>query len=302
MNMFAQLTNFIAIVENKSFTKAAEILHQSTPSTSRQLNELEQKLGQILILRTSKSLSLTEFGEMYYEEAKELMHQYQHLESMTHLYDKVPSGVLKIASPSCVIRKNILPHLKEFSHLYPQIVPDIEITDGTPEIHKRNIDITIMMDFLIERLESNQRDIIKRHLYDTKTVLCCSREYLANNKMIVSPKDLQKHSYITNSNRLQPQQIELENNLIIDAKPSLYVDSISAMIECAKNGIGIINVVNDYVSEEIESGNLIEILPDYSVSRKVYMYYRKIKYLEPKIGKFVDFYFEKIAKTTTDEK
>jgi DNA-binding transcriptional LysR family regulator len=210
MSIFVQLKNFIAIVESKSFTKASEVLHQSIPSTSRQLNELEQKLGQVLILRTSKSLSLTEFGQMYYEEAKELMYQYQHMESMTNLYDKLPSGILKIASPSCVIRKNILPHLKEFSLLYPQIIPDIEITDGTIEIHKGNIDVAIMMDFLIERLESNQRDIIKRHLYDTKTILCCSKEYLANNK-ITLPEDLQKHKYITNSKRFQPKQIKLKN-------------------------------------------------------------------------------------------
>jgi hypothetical protein len=80
---------------------------------------------------------------------------------------------------------------------------------------KETLMVAIMMDFIIERLGSNQRDTIKRHLYDTKTILCCSKEYLANNKIVTLPEDLQKHRYITNSNRLQQNQVKLENNLII---------------------------------------------------------------------------------------
>lgn len=291
MNNLMLLKNFIAIVDQGGFSKAADYLHQSNPSTSRQLNELEDELQQVLIQRNTRSFVLTEFGEIYYQRAKDLLKQYNDLSKIRDIYNDNPSGTLKIVGQLYPINQYILPKLRGFCSKYPQIIPDIEVTVRPPTMHKEDVDITITIDTLMENDQRNTDNIIKRYLYDTEIIFCCSKDYLKSKGILTNIKELKDHTYITNSSRLYPKQLTLKDNIIIDIEPSVYVNNTPAMILCAKNSIGIIQVVRDAVIDELNHGTLVQILPDLTFTQKVYIYYKKVKFVEPKVRKFIEYVF-----------
>ncbi|MBX9866935.1 MAG: LysR family transcriptional regulator [Burkholderiales bacterium] len=294
MSSITQLKNFVTIVDQNSFSKAAKILCQSNPSTSRQLNELEEDLGHNLITRSTRTLELTDFGRLYYLEAKDLLKQYDNLEQMASLYKDEPAGILKISTSQISAKKLIIPYLAEFHKMYPKIVPQINVTRRIPQMHKDGIDIAIAMDYRIEGIEENTNDVVKKFVYDSTVILCCSPQYAATRGIPTTPLELQDHAYITSQDSENPKQIPLKNNIMIDVEPELYINSAMFLIECAENHLGIISVIRENVEESLQAGKLIHILQDYDIQRKIFMYYKKNRYLEPKVKKFVDFIFSKL--------
>lgn len=292
MSTFNQLKTFVTIVEQQGFNKAAKILNQSTSTTSRQLSELEERLGNNLILRNTKGLALTEFGELYFQEASALLNSFERLENMAVFHKKDPEGHLKILGPTYALNEYVLPFLAEFMALYPKIIPVLEFDEKHPDLHREDIDICISVDRTIEQSESNTRDIVKRHIFEVNFVLCCSSEYAKQFGVPQTLEDLTGHSFITHTIRPNPKLIMVKN-ASISIEPRMYVNNGKAMVTCAKNHIGIIQCIAKYIDTYIKSGELIEILPEYQTTANFCIYYKKIRYLEPKVAKFIEFFLKR---------
>lgn len=297
MNKLNKLRNFVTIVEKESFTEAAKVLHQSLPSTSRQLSELEEEIGNNLLIRDTRSLMLTEFGRIYYEEAKGLLKHYDDLESLAFLHKKEPEGTLKILAPAYAINKYIIPYISEFRALYPKITPVLEVAERIPRLHNEDVDICMAIGLTMEQVEENTRDVVKKFMFKITGVLCCTPEYARIHGIPKTVDEIKNHPYITHTIRSNPKSLRLKDENII-LEPYLYVNSAQTMIACTKNHIGIMQCLSSYIKDELESGELIEILPELSPDADFYMYYKKVRYLEPKVGKFVDFIFSKLDSDT----
>lgn len=125
----------------------------------------------------------------------------------------------------------------------------------------------------------------------TRYVLCASPSYFAKHG---TPKNLQalyEHFYIGHSSRPEDLTINLRVPHTMILKPNLLLNSVSSMIECAKQGIGIIQLPLYLVDESLKNGQLIEILEEnQAINANVYYYYPKYRYIQPKVRKFIDFF------------
>lgn len=295
MTNIQQINNFIAIIEHNSFSRAADAMCQSIPSVSRQLSDLENSLGNLLIIRNRRNLLLTEFGKIYYKEVKELIRHHEKLETIVHTYKNEPSGILKIMLPDHSFSRYILPYLAEFRNDYPRIIPDIEISESLPTIHDEKIDVLISMEAVVEQFDENTVNVVKKYLKTNEVILCCSPEYIEKFGCPQSPEEMHQHFYLAHSYSKKPKYIYF-NDTHVKLEPYLYINKMSCMIDCARNSVGIIHIIKDYVQADLDSGRLIEILPNTKKLKDTYLYYRKVDYLEPKVAKFVDFIFKKINK------
>ena len=131
-DLLALMRAFARIVELGSFTAAAQALGTSQPSVSRQLSQLEDHLGCLLVQRTTRALTLTEDGQTFYEHARQTLASLEEAESAVGRRRSRPSGVLRLACAAVFGRLHVIPKLARFRELYPDIDVRLSLADRAP--------------------------------------------------------------------------------------------------------------------------------------------------------------------------
>jgi LysR family transcriptional activator of dmlA len=115
------LREFVAVVEHDSFTAAAEPLNVTTSFVSREVKRLEERLGSRLLHRTTRSLSLTEMGQVYFDRGREIYRSLEVLEEeMADLQD-YPKGLVRVTAAGLYAERYVAPALAEFTTIYPEV-------------------------------------------------------------------------------------------------------------------------------------------------------------------------------------
>lgn len=290
MDKLKVMRTFISIVEEGSIVRAADLLCITKAAASKQLIDLENAIKVQLFKRTTRTLELTELGRLFYESSKKVFLAVDEAESLIRDTHAKPVGTLKITSHRHFGEKFILTNLKEFIALYPGLKIDLELADRFPDLEKENIDI------LCGPGHDGPDYLVRKKIASTFHVLCASPEYLDEFGIPKKPDDLKRHRYITHSFR-NPDSLLIFNN-----KKEVYLDchirlnDAQAMLQCAKQGLGIIKIYNYFVEEDIKAGRLIELLKEYREPEKsIYMFYRQQKYPQQKVRVFLDFISTKIS-------
>jgi DNA-binding transcriptional LysR family regulator len=286
MSKFERINTFIKVVEENGFAAAARVLYISTAAVSKQITALEQSLGVQLLIRNTRRLRLSEIGEQYYTTCKQALNQVLETETLITWEQKQPSGTLRITSNRYFAEQYLLPKLADFLQRYPKIKLDLELAERFPDLLQEDIDILFGVSML------GPTDLVCRKVATTRYVLCASPNYLATHGNLKNPADLKQHVYITHSMRQPANVVKFAENHIIHVEPSLWLNDAKAMLTCACQGIGIVRIHDYMVRDALTTGQLVELLPEYSETNiPVYLYYKPNRYLQPKIRCFIDFYF-----------
>lgn len=285
------LLTFLLVIEENSFAGAARKLHLTNAAVSKQINTLEESLGVILIKRTTRKVTLTEAGHLFYDHAKNLANEINEIQSLFSTYKKEPSGHLKIGSSWHFAEHILIPNLEEFSKLYPKITIELLIIEKIPDLSKEGIDINMGHTFV-----GGPDDIIKK-VGETRYVLCASPAYLDTYGIPKKPQDLVKHRYITHRMRQPDNVLTFKKGVEIVLDPFLRLNDSRTMIQCALNHLGIIKLHRYAVTNEMKQGRLIEILKGWDDSKQpINICYQPQRYVQPKIRTFLDFIYSKISK------
>jgi DNA-binding transcriptional LysR family regulator len=259
---FAELSAFVAVAEQASFTKAAKRLGLSPATLSQTVRSLEERLGIRLLNRTTRSVALTEAGERMLGQLRPLLDGFDAaLESINAFRDK-PGGHLRLTVPPPVARFVLAPVLARFLAQYPDITIEILVETQSEDIVAGRFDAGFRRGNLIAR------DMIAvRVTDDMRFVVVASPEYLARRGRPLEPNDLQAHNCIRFRLRdgdfipwefvVDGKIIELEvdGSLVIVNEPYLV---ISAVLE----GIGVTYTLEEYVQPMIADGRLVSLLDD----------------------------------------
>jgi DNA-binding transcriptional LysR family regulator len=280
---------FTKVVEAGSFSEAARRLGVAKSAVSKQISLLEEEVGVRLLNRTTRKLSLTEAGNIYYRHCEHIVSRAEIALNELRQYQNQPTGTLRVSSPISFGRALLIPVIKELRNLYPLLKIDLQLSDEVIDMVENSIDLTVR----IGQLQDS--NLIAKKLCDTPVVIFASPEYLASYGPPKTPSDLIDHQWISLSILSSPivgtfhhkiSQEPAEHQI----SSNLKINSVDAIIDAALQGLGISALVKTTVHEELRNGKLIPVLEDYELTpRGIYALYPHREHLPPKVRIFMDF-------------
>jgi DNA-binding transcriptional LysR family regulator len=293
MDRFLELRTFVQVVDAGSFIGAAEPLEMSKAAVSRYVGELEARLGVRLLHRTTRKLSLTEEGEVFYVRSKELLNSLDAAESEITSRTGDAIGLLRVNVP---VSFGIL-HLGDvwaaFKALHPQVSFDVTLSDRVVDIVDEGFDLAVR----ISTLRSSS--LISRKLASTRMVLCASPKYLRKNGTPKHPSELAAHKVIAYSYWSLHDEWEFEGpqgKVSVRTTPCIKTNNGDTCRAGALAHQGIILQPTFLVGRDLEEGTLVELCPRYrSTELGIYAVYGSRRHVAPKVRLLIDFLVERFA-------
>jgi DNA-binding transcriptional LysR family regulator len=282
MSTYTRMQTFVAVIQENSFNQAAAKLNTSAAEVSRRISALESELKVKLINRTTRKLTLTKLGEIYYEDCKCIIQAVDAANHKILSQQEEPTGTLTV---HYFTMTDLLPILPNFIKQYPKITLKLIRAEVIPDFSNKDLDITIGLTEDAPIPENCVRKKIGMSHY----TLCCSPQYLKSSKPIKKPADLSGHQYITHTGRTGGDTEFFKTYLSIHLPPYLYMNDSEEMIKAATAHMGIILIHADRVQEQLKNKQLVHVLPDYALPTfNRYIIYPYDRYLERKIRVFLD--------------
>lgn len=258
---------FASVVKHGSFSGAAKDLGITTSAISQQIRSLENDLGVVLLHRSTRKLSLTEAGESLYEAAKEVVHAAEQGRiKISQLRDDL-TGVLRIATPPELANTHLFPALANFISNNQDLTINFIVNDQSVDMIDKRLDIAIR--FSPENQEQTS-NVTRYPLAKVSQVLLASPNYLKRHDKITTLKDLESHALIHLDLLKDGDTLDFnegDKKTRIKMKSHIETNSVKLAIELAKQGYGLVHLLHIDAQKDIEAGNLIPVLTDYSLPK-----------------------------------
>lgn len=286
---YNDLYAFLMVTREGSFTKAAGKLGVSQSALSHTIRGLEERLGMLLLTRTTRSVSTTEAGERL---RQTISASFDHIDNELSLLSKLrdtPAGTVRINASSHAIRQILLPKLQQLTQRYPDINIELTANNG-------------MVDIVAERFDAGVRFgsrvaegmIAVRIGNDVKMAVVATPEYFAKHGQPQSPQELTQHSCIgfrlTTQGGIYAWEFEkdgLEIKMKINGQWVFNESYHSA--DAVRLGLGIAYIPEDMVEDDLRYGRLIKVLDEYSIQFSGYhLYYPHRRQQSPALRLVID--------------
>jgi DNA-binding transcriptional LysR family regulator len=285
-----ELTVFARIVSAGSLSAAARELDLSLAVVSKRLTALETRLGVRLLQRTTRRQSLTDEGEAFHARCVRILAEVQEAEAAVSRTRDAVSGVLRVTAPRGFGRRRIGPLTVAFREQHPDICVQLTLTDALVDIVDEGMDLAIRFGSLADS------SLVARSLAPNFRVLCASPAYLARHGIPGDPLALGKHDCIIFGeypSREWHFQHEGEP-LSVRVNPAYVTNDGEAAHTLALAGGGIVQKSIWDVGDDLGSGHLVRVLPDYAIpAAPLQAVYANAQHLAPKVRRFVAFCAER---------
>jgi DNA-binding transcriptional LysR family regulator len=276
------ISEFVNVAETESFTQAAKKLAISTAQVSRQVNALEQRLNIKLFYRTTRKVSLTEEGRVFYQHCRGVLDGLEAAErAVTNLQSK-PQGKIKLTAPITYGEQQILPLINNFMMQYTDIEVTAFLSNQQVDLVEEGFDLAIRLGKL------SDSSMMAKKLAERTNYVCASPIYLEKYGIPHSLSELDKHSCLLGT-RDYWHFIDAgkERNLRVAGR--LRYNSGFGLVDAALKGLGIVQLPDYYTKEHIKKGDLITLLDNYKVPDEgIWAIYPNNRHLSPKIRLLVD--------------
>lgn len=288
MQINPQLECFLKVAECQSFTLAAEKLHITPTAVSKQVKLFESRLGEQLFVRTTRTVALTEFGELLYQRCKILQQQLFSVEQFIQSKKETPSGKLKVLVSTIMGKQIVLPKLKAFNDKYPEIELELQFSEQDKAVREQEIDV--MVGF--PQIPPWTDQFKYRKVAEVKNILCASPNYIEQYGCPQTPEDLLQAKFISHTLRSPNYFLPLANGKqLMIAPPVMTMNNFDALNAACLDGIGLFLTGDVLVKTYLDNGELIQVLPEFEFRHyDIYIFYRHYDYEIPKLRAFVDFY------------
>lgn len=295
MDNYRAMAIFVQVVDHGSFSAAAKKLGVTKSAVSQQVNLLEETLGTRLLHRTTRQLNLTEAGEMYIEGCRQMIDAADGANQLIGQYSKEPSGTLKISCSHDFAADHLVPLLGPFMETYPKLSLEIDGSDEVINLVEERVDLAIRIGRMTES------GWVARKIGEAEEIIVASPSYIERHGVPEVPSDLANHYWVAFTRRTQPYQLLLQGPTGTQQKVRLYgrahSNSAPSMREMVKAGMGVGQILKFMVKQELESGQLVQILHEYrSEAVGIYAVYPQRSFLPLKVRAVIDYLVENRAK------
>jgi DNA-binding transcriptional LysR family regulator len=289
MSRLEDLEVFVQVVNSGNFAKAAAVLDINPSAISRRISHLEDQLGIRLFNRTTRSLSLTDVGERYFNRCLSILAELEEADREAKQHSETPQGLLHVSCSTLFAHRHLLPRIPEFLAYYPRLGIQLILTDDVIDVVSEGMDVAIRIG------EVADSSLIARRLISDRRIICAAPAYLDRYGTPKTPDDLATHNclalnaYKTTLNqwRFRDQsgirEISVTGNFTVNSGVALY-ESVLA-------GLGIARVTAFLAQQALQSRQLIHLLAEYDDENDVGIYaiFPSNRYLLPKVQCFVEF-------------
>lgn len=293
MDRALEMQVFCTVVDKGTFVGAADTLEMSKAAISRYVSALEERLGARLLHRTTRKLSLTEEGRQFYHQAREVLALMDQAEEAVSSAAPEPSGVLRVNAPVSFGVLHLAPLWGAFMSAHPNVELDISLNDRLVDLVDEGFDAAIR----IARMENSS--LVGRRLAGTRMCLCASPDYLASHPPLRTLADLAEHGVIAYTNFATGNEWQFDGpdgRVSVRTRSSVRCNNGDTCRSIALAGGGIALQPSLMVGEDLRSGALVEILPEYrSIELGIYVVYPTRKHLASKVRALISFLAERFA-------
>lgn len=289
MPYLESLRVFVRVVELGSITSGGRDLRLTPAVASNRVKELEGRLGVRLFNRTTRNLSPTEVGKVFYDHARKVIETLDEAEAVVAGFSDKPRGTIRVTAPLGVGRRIVAPLIPAFADKYPNVDVQLRLSDRKVDLFEDGLDVA----FVLGELKDSNLKL--RKIADCDRVLVAAPEYLEAHGTPQTPDDLLgDHNCLLLRFPRSPEYfwtLQTEDGLRkIEAKGRYDADDGDVLTQWALEGAGIANKPRFDVAQHLKSGALVEILPDTPpLPASFGCLYPHRKLQDPKIRLFVDF-------------
>jgi DNA-binding transcriptional LysR family regulator len=286
MDRLTSLTAFVRVVDNGGFSAAGRRLNMSTTMVSNHVQALEDRLGARLLNRTTRKVSLTEVGKAYYDRAVQILSDLEQADDIAGALQSKPRGTLRVYCGTHIV-PFIAPVVAGFLKDYPEVKVDLTMGERSIDLIDEGFDVAIRL------TPPPDSSLIVRSLVTWRHVLCCSPAYLQGHGPLRQLSELADHNCLRHvlypyedgwhfvDHKGAPASVRVSGNLTSNSGDTLRT--------AALQGVGILLGPGFLIADDIDSGRLVRLLPEYlPVEFSMNAVYPHRHHLSAKVRTFID--------------
>ncbi len=278
---------FVAVAETQAFAAAARRLGISAAAATRAVAALEARIGARLLVRTTRSVRLTDAGGQFLEDCRRILADLDGADEMASGAQMRPRGLLTLASPvlfgQCVLNPVVLDYLE----LNPLVTVRALFADRTPNLHEEAIDIAVLMG------EPSDSALVAVPIGSIRRVVCATPGYLAERGTPRHPDQLAAHRIVLSSADSPTPEWRFVDGaaaLAVRLQSRLTVSSNEAAIEAVRGGWGLTRAMSYQVAAQLADGSLVSVLDEFQpAALPVHLVYREGRKASARVRSFIDF-------------
>jgi DNA-binding transcriptional LysR family regulator len=288
---------FRKVAETGNFSAAAEVLHMTPSTVSRQITRLEERLGVQLLARTTRNLRLTEAGSTFYDACTRGMAQLEEAVRAVSQLQQEPQGLLRVGTTPFFGKLHIVPAITDFMARYPKVSVDISLGHADSSFLESGRDV------LVRAAALSGRSVASQPLAPMEHVVCATPQYLQEHGTPRMPRDLVHHNCLISTAPVavcdwpfiigrRRHQIRVSGNFRADGMEAIFYAAVA--------GLGVARLPNYVVGPDLRSGRLVSLFPggvtgadgtlgDATTPSTMRAFYLKSRFPDPKTAAFIEF-------------
>lgn len=294
MSYIDSLRVFVRVTELGSITSGGRDLRLTPAVASKRIKELEKHLGVRLFNRTTRSLTPTEVGRVFYDHARKVLESLDEAEAVVANFSDTPRGVIRMTAPLGIGRQIIAPMVPEFTDLYPETSVQMRLTDRNVDMMGERLDVAFFLGV------PKESELTLRKIAECDRVLCAAPAYLERKGAPQVPEDLMSdgHNCLLLRYPRSPEYFWVLDTADGPRKMEVAgrydADNADVLIDWALAGHGIANIARFVIEDELRAGRLVEVLPATPPRPGIFgCLYPHRRLQDPKIRRFVEFMSER---------
>ncbi|HSC80719.1 MAG TPA: LysR family transcriptional regulator [Chitinolyticbacter sp.] len=278
---------FASVVKTRSFTETARRLDISKSRVSKAVSRLESTLGVRLLHRSTRSLSLTDIGEAYFEHCDRIQEELAQAELTLSRLQQEPRGKLKISAPVAFSTMHVASALSGFMMQYPDVSVELTLSDRFVDLAEEGYDVALRI------TTTPGPNLVARKLAPIRRKICASPAYLERAGTPQSPEDLAQHNCLDYT-FLNTQGLwhlkSVGGDVAIPVSGTLRINDDEALSQAVLGGLGLALLPTFIVGKDLQAGRLVEVLPGYVPTEFfIYAIHLPNRHLPSKVRSFIHY-------------
>lgn len=299
MDRLTEMEAFATVVDQGGFTDAARKMGISKSAVSKHVSSLEARLGARLLNRTTRRVSPTEIGLVYYDRARRVLNDAGEADSIVTAMQSAPSGVLRMSVATDFGVSLLSPVLDSFLAEYPDISVNMVLKNRYVELISEGFDMAIRLG------EMEDSSLRARKITETTQRLVASQSYFQQHGRPERIDDLSDHRLLHYSNQSSANvwKITAPSGEVRQVRGNgwLTVNDGPSLMNAAKKGLGIAYLPSFLYHDALARGEVVDVIPDLPQSTLgIYAVYPPGRYTQPKVRAFIDFLVDRFAEKGPD--
>ncbi len=258
-----RISVFVEVARLQSFAAAAREMGMTGPAVSKQVAALENELGVRLLNRTTRLVTLTEEGAIYYDKVRQSLEDMKEAASEIQDLKATPQGTIKISIPLSFGHMHLLPVISGFARRYPNVRMEVYCEDRQVDLIAEGYSLAVRVG------TSEDSSLVARFIADCPVLLVASPDYIARKGLPDTPADLKTHDFIIFSQNGHTGEWRYQDNSgkrkgSYKFEGVFHANTAEMMLSAALDGVGIGRLPIFSVATHLKAGQLVHILPEYN--------------------------------------